>query len=151
MQFLCIDGMKINGMKINGVPFLTTITRNIMYRTAEWIPKQTSQAYRSVLDNIFSVYNKAGIKITTIHCDNEFRPLMQELQDIYEVHMNYANPQEHVPEAERNNRVIKERFRAAFHRLPFKKIPKNHGKDFSNGMCEKVELFSTKRRYIAIL
>ena len=38
--------------------------------------------------------------------------------------MNYANPQEHVPEAERNNRVIKERFCAAFHRLPFKKMPK---------------------------
>jgi hypothetical protein len=38
--------------------------------------------------------------------------------------MNYASPQEHVPEAERNNRVIKERFRSAFHRLPFNKIPK---------------------------
>ena len=38
--------------------------------------------------------------------------------------MYSANPQEHVPEAERNNRVIKERFRAAFHRLPFKKMPK---------------------------
>jgi hypothetical protein len=107
---LCIDGMKING-----VPFLTTILHNIMYRTAEWIPSQTSKAYRSVLDNIFSVYNKAGIKITTIHCDNKFRPLMQELHDVYEVTMNYANPQEHIPEAERNNCVIKERFRASFH------------------------------------
>jgi hypothetical protein len=87
---LCIDGMKING-----APFLTTILQNIMYRTAEWIPSQTSKAYRSVLDNIFSIYNKAGIKITTIKCDNEFRPLMQELQDIYKVKMNYANPQEH--------------------------------------------------------
>ena len=25
------------------------------------------------------------------------------------IHINYSNPQEHVPEAERNNRVIKER------------------------------------------
>ena len=66
----------------------------------------------------------AGLQISTINCDNEFRPLIQELQDVYNVRMNYANPQEHVPEAERNNRVIKERFRAAFHRLPFKKIPK---------------------------
>ena len=38
--------------------------------------------------------------------------------------MNYANPQEHVPEVERSIRVIKERFRVAFHRLPFKRIPK---------------------------
>jgi hypothetical protein len=42
---LCMDGMKING-----VPFLTTISRSIMYQTAEWIPHQTPEAYRSVLE-----------------------------------------------------------------------------------------------------
>ena len=83
----------MDGMKVNGVPFLTTISRNIMYRTAEWIPNQTPEAYRSVLDNVFRLYNHAGFKITTIHCDNEFRPLMSELQDNYNVIMNYANPQ----------------------------------------------------------
>jgi hypothetical protein len=55
---LCIDGMRING-----APFLTTISCIITYRIAEWIPSQTSKAYRSVLDNIFSVYNMAGIKL----------------------------------------------------------------------------------------
>jgi hypothetical protein len=49
---------------------------------------------------------------------------MQELQDVFGVAMSYDNPQEHVPEAERNNRVIKERFRAVFHCMPFKMIPK---------------------------
>ena len=44
---LCMDGIKINGL-----PFLTTISRNIMYRTAEWIPSQTAQSYRSVLDTL---------------------------------------------------------------------------------------------------
>ena len=53
-----------------------------MYRTAEWIPDQTSQSYRSVLDNVFRIYNHAGFKITAINCDNEFRPLIQELQDV---------------------------------------------------------------------
>jgi hypothetical protein len=105
----------MDGMKINGVPFLATISRDIMYRTAEWIPNQTTPAYRSVLDNVFRIYNLAGFKITTILCDNEFQPLMNELADVYNVRMNYANPQEHVPEAERNIRVIKERFRATFH------------------------------------
>jgi hypothetical protein len=134
---LCIDGMKING-----VPFLTTILRNIMYRTAAWIPSQTSKAYRSVLDNIFSIYNKAGIKITTIHCDNEFRPLMQELQD--KVTMNYANPQEHIPEADCNNRVIKERSRAAFHCLPLKKIPKIMVKILTMECAKKLNFFPPK-------
>jgi hypothetical protein len=64
-----------------------------------------------VLDNVFRTYNQEGFRITTIHCDNEFRLLMNQLQDTYNVQMNSANPQEHVPpEAERNNRVIKERF-----------------------------------------
>ena len=55
---LCNDGMKING-----VPLLTIVlSQNIMYRTAEWDPHQTNQAYRSVFDNVFCIYNKAGLK-----------------------------------------------------------------------------------------
>jgi Reverse transcriptase (RNA-dependent DNA polymerase) len=133
---LCMDGIKING-----VPFLTTISRNIMYRTAEWVPNQTPEAYRSVLDNVFQTYNKAGFRISIIHCDNEFRPLMTQLQNIYNVQMNYANPQEHVPEAERNNRVIKERFRSAFHRLPFKAIPKIMVKILTMECAKKLNFF----------
>ncbi len=136
---LCMDGMKING-----VPFLTTVSRNIMYRTVEWIPDQHSKSYRSVLDNVFRIYNRAGFKITTIHCDNEFRPLMDELEDVYNVHMNYANPQEHVPEAERNIRVIKERFRAAFHRLPFSKLPKIMVKILAMECAKKLNFFPPK-------
>lgn len=136
---LCLDGMKING-----VNFLTTISRNIMYRTAEWVPSNTMQAYRSVLDNVFRTYNRAGFKITTINCDNEFQPLMHQLQDVYNVRMNYANPQEHVPEAERNNRVIKERFRANFHRLPYQKIPNIMVKILTMECAKKLNFFPPK-------
>ena len=115
---LCMDTMQINGLY-----FLTTVSRNIMYRTTEWVPNKTAKAYRSALDNVFRVYNMAGFKIKSIHCDNEYRSLMQELESIYEVKMNYASAQEHVPEIERSIRVIKERFRATFHRLPFTRLP----------------------------
>jgi hypothetical protein len=136
---LCIDGMKINGLT-----FPTTVSRNIMYRTAEWVPNQTSQAYRSVLDNVFSIYNRAGFQITIINCDNEFQPLVHELQDVYNVSMYYANPQEHGPEAGRNNRVIKERFRSAFHRLPFKKVPKIMVKILAMESAKKLNFFPPK-------
>ena len=135
---LCLDGIKING-----IPFLTTITRHNMYRIAKWIPQETIKAYRSKLDNVFRIYDHAGFKITTIHCDNEFCPLMSELKDTYNVTMNYANPQEHVPEAERNNRVIIERFRASFHRLPFNKLPKNIVKLLAMEIAKKI-IFSPK-------
>ena len=35
------------------------------------------------------------------------------------IHMNYSNPQQHVPEAERNNGVIKERVCTCYHCLPY--------------------------------
>ena len=63
---LCIDIMKINGLT-----FLTTISRKIMYRTAEFLPNQSVQAYRSVLNTIFRIYYQAGFKISTINYDNE--------------------------------------------------------------------------------
>jgi hypothetical protein len=50
---LCMDGIVING-----VPFLTTVSRNIMYQTAEWIPHKTPEAYRSVLDNVSCTITK---------------------------------------------------------------------------------------------
>jgi hypothetical protein len=70
---------------------------------------------------------------------------MSELHDVYQVTMNYANPQEHVPEAERNNRVIKERYRASFHRLPVKKIPKVMVKSLTIECAKKLNFFPPKR------
>jgi hypothetical protein len=75
-------------------------------------------------------YNRAEFKIAIINCDNEFQPLMAELQGVYNVRMHYANPQEHVPEAERNN-----------HRLLFKKIPKIMIKILTMECAEKLNFF----------
>jgi len=49
---------------------------------------------------------------------------MDLMADEMDIKMNYANPDMHVPDIERNNRVIKERFRITYYRMPFKKIPK---------------------------
>ena len=43
---------------------------------------------------------------------------------LHEIKFNFTSAKEQVPEAERNNRIIKERVRAGFHRLPYKTIPK---------------------------
>ena len=86
-----------------------------MYRTAQPLENKTPTAYRSALDTVFRVYNHAGFSITTIKADQEFKPILDEIKDVLNITMNYANAQEHVPEAERNNRTIKERFRAQYH------------------------------------
>jgi hypothetical protein len=103
-------------MKINGLAFLTTISRNIQYRTtAEWIMSLDMEAYRSALDHVLQVYKHTGLSVVKIHCNNEHHPLEDTLMDKYGISMNFASAQEHVPEAERNNGVIKEHFRATFH------------------------------------
>ena len=38
--------------------------------------------------------------------------------------MNYSNTDYHVPEAKKNNRVIKERFLIAYYWFTYKKIPR---------------------------
>ena len=83
--------------------------------------------YKIAIDSIVTVYSQGGFIIKCIHCDNEFRPLVKFAASIHHITMNDANPQEHVPEAERNNRVIKKRCRATFHRLPFTYLTKNTG------------------------
>ncbi|KAG7373397.1 hypothetical protein IV203_034121 [Nitzschia inconspicua] len=93
---LCIDAMKVNGLW-----FLTTISRNIYYRTAQYIENQTAAVYLEAMTDILRIYNLAGFRVTRIHCDNAFRSVMEEIENNFEgIHVNFANAQEHVPEAE---------------------------------------------------
>ena len=48
-------------------------------------------------------YNHAGVRISIIHADNEFRPVMRELieSDEWDLDMNFSNPGEHVLDIER--------------------------------------------------
>ena len=59
-----------------------------------------------------------------IHCDREFKPLMDPVKDMMGVEMHYPPAGDHVPQAERLNRVIGERVRAIYHDLPYKNLPK---------------------------
>ena len=49
---------------------------------------------------------------------------MDKVKDDLYVTMNQANPGDHVPEIDRNNRKIKEIYQEQYHRLPFQNIPK---------------------------
>ena len=49
--------------------------------------------------------------ITAINCDGEFNPVLTPFESQLEASINSCMPDEHVPETERNNRVIQERVR----------------------------------------
>jgi len=66
---------------------------------------------------------------------------MNPLKDDLDIDMNYAAAQEHVPEAERNNRTIKERFRAHRSRLPYRKLTKTMVKYLLMESTRKLNFF----------
>jgi len=95
-----------------------------MYYTIEWVPDRTMESYIIHLENVIQIYQQAGFQVTTVSCNHEYSPLMTHFINKFGIKANYASAQEHIPEAECNNQVIKECIRAGFHALPFKAIPK---------------------------
>jgi hypothetical protein len=49
-----------------------TISKNLFYRTAQFIDKMTVSNYTEALREILQVYNKAEFHVIKIRSDNEF-------------------------------------------------------------------------------
>jgi len=138
---LAMDGLQVNGLK-----FLTTISLNIYYRTANYLQTNNAENHERAINEVLAVYRQGGFQVSTIRCDNEFHAVMDPLaaQQTPPIAMNYANPQEHVPEAERNNRTIRERVRAAYHRLPYTHLPRIMVKYLVMEATRKLNLFPAR-------
>ena len=100
--------------------------------------------YKDELKQIIRYHNEAGLCIECIHADNEFRQLLEPMKDEFRIQFNFANPGDHVPEAERNNREIKERIRATYHRLPFTHLPKQMVIALVQESAKKLNLFPAR-------
>jgi hypothetical protein len=136
---LCIDIMYVNKCG-----FMTTINQTIQLRSALSIENCTHEEYYRVLDTVLQLYNSAGFHIKTVHCGGEFRKMMDKVKDDLGVCMNFTNALDHVPEAERNNRTIKERIRAAYRRLPYKALPRQLIQYLVQTQASQLNLFPAK-------
>jgi hypothetical protein len=79
---LCIDIMYVNECG-----FMTTIDRTIRFRSAIPIENCTHEEYYCVLDMVLRLYNSAGFHIKTIHCNGEFRAMMEKVKDNFGIRM----------------------------------------------------------------
>ena len=61
---LCFDVMFVNE-----IPFITTISKHIKYRTAEAVPNKQLKSYRSALSNIIHIYQNAEFQVTHVSCN----------------------------------------------------------------------------------
>jgi hypothetical protein len=89
---------------------MTTISRTIQFQSAIPIENHTHQDYYRVLDMELQLYNSAGFHIKTVHCGGEFCVMMEKIKDNLGVCMKFTSTLDHVPEAEQNNRTIKEQW-----------------------------------------
>jgi hypothetical protein len=98
------------------------------------------------MDDLLALYKRGGFTISTIHCDNEFCKVLDQLSARQDppIMMNYAAAQEHVPRAEQNNGVIQERVRAAYHRFPFTHLPRILVKYLAMESTKKLNFFPNK-------
>jgi hypothetical protein len=76
---------------------------------------------------VLRLYNSAGFHIKTLHTSLQGQVLRnggESKGGPWCVKMNFTNALDHVPEAEQNNRTIKERVCMAYHQLLNKALPR---------------------------
>ena len=111
-------------MYINGMPFLTTISKNIKYHTAMWVANCMAPTITNMVESVLKLYNWAGFQVMEVCADHKFKPVFHVLQDgRWSFMTNLANAQEHVPEAECNNCILKEHIHTTYHGIPYKMLP----------------------------
>ena len=114
---------------INNEVFLHTLDRKIKCPHSVVLGTRVKgQAYNKEvllagLNHIFRKYNNADVVISKLHADNEFKSVMEDLDEKWELDVNLAHPGDHVPDIKRENQTLQERFRVNVYRLMFGAIP----------------------------
>ena len=124
--------LAIDVVYINRECFLHTVDRTIKEPSCVTLgtyskgEAPTSETLYKALYEVRRKYNRADVRISVLHADNEFRSLLEELiqSDEWDIDINFSNPGEHVPDIERGNRTLEERFRVQYYRLPFEALPR---------------------------
>jgi hypothetical protein len=123
--------LSIDIMYFTGIPFLVTVSRNIRFLTATLLSDRKKSTIMKALQQVFRVYQGRGhrienveflneeVPVHTILADNEFQALRDDIEELG-INVHIVMKDEHVPEVERQNRVIKERARATVQTLPYR-------------------------------
>src|SRR5210317_2447743 len=116
---LCIDIMFINN-----VALFVSIDKAIKFHFCTELKNRTKDAIYKAIDEVLRIYKYGDFRIRTIYCDNEFKPVFDDVKDEMNVNMNNATPGEHEPTIERSNQTLEALFRTHYHRKVYKAIPK---------------------------
>ena len=62
--------LSLNDLTVNSLKFLTTISHNIYYCTAQYVMKVEATIFEDCVDEIVGLYQQGAFTVTEIHCDN---------------------------------------------------------------------------------
>ena len=85
-------------MLSNGIPFLTTLSRDIIFGTAEHVPSLTAKQLANSLMKVINLYAKSVFVVRNVLMDGEFDKVKP---DITLVEINISAAREHVSEIDR--------------------------------------------------
>ncbi len=107
---------------VDGTAFLVTLSRRIKFITMEHVPVWTAISLSKHITHVLQVYEHAGFRVRMTLMDGEF----EKVQDLIpHVECNTTAAKEHISEAERAIRTIKERTWGLVATLPFQHIPRS--------------------------
>ena len=90
-----------------------------------WVADHNAPTIASLVESVLKLYQQAGFQVKEVCADHEYKPVLHVLQNSgWSFLTNLANAQEHVPEAEHNNCVLKEHMHATYHEIPYKMLPR---------------------------
>ena len=110
---------------IDGFPYLTTVSKNLLFTTAEMMPNRKFTTLLDGMLRVLAFYKSKGFHVNYMFTDGEFKPMRDALEEEAQVELNTAAKNEHVPDVEANIRVIKERVRSSIHGMPYDALPAN--------------------------
>ena len=114
--------LAIDIMYFDRIPFLLMISRDVHFYTAEKITNRENKIIMECLRKMLAMYDIRGFTIQFILGDGEFRHMIGDIVKDLKCHLNCTVAGEHVPEAERAIRVIKERARCVTSTWPFDEV-----------------------------
>ena len=85
-----------------------------------WVAGHTAPTITSLVESVLKLYQWASFQIMEVCANHKFKPVLHILQDGgWSFMTNLVNAQEHVPEAEHNNCVLKEHIHTTYHGIPY--------------------------------
>ncbi len=117
---------------VDGTPFLLMVARRLKFVRVEHVPVRMATILSKHIKRVLEVYKRAGFIVRTILMDGKFEKIKPHLPT---VECNTTAAKEHVSEAERTIRTLKEQTRGLMATLPFSHIPHQMKIEFVILLC----------------